>query len=46
MRGLNMITKKTLKRDACLENGSNPDPYLIVKKNKLDNGSNPDPNTQ
>ncbi len=29
-----------------MENGSNPDPYLIVKKNNLDNGLNPDPNTQ
>ena len=29
-----------------MENGSNPDPYLIVKKNNLDNGSNPDPKPQ
>ncbi len=27
-----------------MDNGLNPDPYLIVKKNNLDNGSNPDPN--
>ncbi len=41
-----MVTKKTLNWDACLETGSNPDPYLIVKKNNLDNGSNPDPKPQ
>ena len=46
MRGLDIVTKKTLNWDACLETGSNPDPYLIVKKNNLGNGLNPDPKPQ
>ncbi len=29
-----------------MDNGLNPDPYLMVKNNSSDNGSNPDPNTQ
>ena len=29
-----------------MDNGSNPDPYLMLKNNNLDNGSNPDPDTQ
>jgi hypothetical protein len=37
---------KTHSEENEMENGSNPDPYLIVKKNNLDNGSNPDPNTR
>ncbi len=37
---------KTHSEQKKMDNGSNPDPYLIVKKNNLDNGSNPDPKPQ
>ncbi len=29
-----------------MDNGSNPDPYLMLKNNNSDNGSNPDFDTQ
>ncbi len=33
-------------REKKVDNGSNPDPYLLLKNNNSDNGSNPDPDTQ